>query len=140
MKIKKISSLVCGFFCILIPCADVFLIPRPSDNWYTNIHAWRRTWENIFDFQFHGQTLQFSWHYIEVWPEFALLSKMATLTQRLSNLLKFHDHKDVFLKISRISLTKNKTLLQLFFRVLVWQTATNTLKNNCSKVFSRVAG
>ena len=30
MKIQKMSSLVCGFFCILIPYADDFLIPRPS--------------------------------------------------------------------------------------------------------------
>ena len=30
MKIQKMSSLVCGFFCIQIPCANIVLISRPS--------------------------------------------------------------------------------------------------------------
>ena len=33
VKIQKMSCLVCGFFCILVPCANILLIPRPSDSW-----------------------------------------------------------------------------------------------------------
>ena len=32
MKIQKICHLVSGFFCILIACANIFLIARPSGN------------------------------------------------------------------------------------------------------------
>ena len=34
VKVQKMSSLVCEFFCILIPCTNTFLIPKPSGNWY----------------------------------------------------------------------------------------------------------
>ena len=36
MKIQKMFSLECGFFCTLIPFTDIFLIPRPWGNWYKN--------------------------------------------------------------------------------------------------------
>ena len=34
IKIKKISSTVCGFFCILTLYVNVFIIPRPSGSSY----------------------------------------------------------------------------------------------------------
>ena len=30
VRSQKMSSLVCGFICIPVPCAHIFLIPRPS--------------------------------------------------------------------------------------------------------------
>ena len=45
--------------CILILCANIFLIPRPSGNWEIKKNcAWRWSWEKIFDFQFHSWILK----------------------------------------------------------------------------------
>ena len=37
VKIPKVSSLVCGFFFILISCANIFLIPRTSSASWSSI-------------------------------------------------------------------------------------------------------
>ena len=49
-------SLVCGFFCILIPCANIFFHSQAFRQLINiKICAWTWSWKKIFDFQFHRQ-------------------------------------------------------------------------------------
>ena len=80
----------------------VLRIPlNPNTMWYDFSHSqiiwelmnikictWRWSWEKVFDLQltiFNGggsTSYVRSWHFIEIWPEFAPPSRMATLTPK----------------------------------------------------------
>ena len=91
--------------CILILCANIFLIPRPSGNWEIKKNcAWRWSWEKIFDFQFHSWILKkmavVQYHSIKkrVWPEFAPPHKMALLPMKFStNFSWYSNQPDIWL-------------------------------------------
>ena len=94
MKISKhltISVLVCGFFCILIPHANNFLIPKLSSNRKIQRFASEDEVEKRYlTSNFIAKALQVSgssgsniagWIAAD-WPEFATLCKMAMLTPK----------------------------------------------------------
>ena len=78
---QKLTSLVWGIFCILIPCANIFLISRPSGNWWIKKFAPEdEAGQRYLTSSFMVKSLQFfngggstsqtrSRHFIEVWSE-----------------------------------------------------------------------
>ena len=94
VKVQRMSTLVCGFFCIIMPCANSYFSHSQTFRQLVNtkIRTWRWRWEKIFYFQIHGRIFTIfrrRWfqhrtlnlrHFIETWPEFAPPSKMVTLT------------------------------------------------------------
>ena len=93
VKIQRMSTLVCGFFCIIMPCANIYFSHSQTFRQLvkTKIRTWRWRWEKIFDFQIMVEALQFSdssGFNITGWitafyrglTRFAPPSKMSTLT------------------------------------------------------------
>ena len=63
LKIQRMSTLVCGFFCIIMPCANIYFSHSQTFRQLVNtkIRTWRWRWEKIFDFQIHGRSFTIFW-------------------------------------------------------------------------------
>ena len=63
VKIQRMSTLVCGFFCIIMPCANIYFSHSQTFRQLVNtkIRSWRWRWEKIFDLQIHSRSFTIFW-------------------------------------------------------------------------------